>query len=191
MVLYVYIYGKRNTQRDKEKKRSCTFGLPHLRGRETETERIFHEHNIYIYSLIVWLPSWCWLDYSFATGWLCQDQRGQGSICHCTRFSTGSEGPGLCQWCCQSSHRHRQQAGEVGHHTEWEEVWVSVCTVFDGIAWWCSGICDEGWLMKKSFGHNQNLKCARTWANSKDAEKMFTPRPLAKGHRIPGVGSKR
>ena len=27
----------------------------------------------------------------------------------------------------------------------------------------------------------QNLKWARTWTNSKDAEKMFVPRPLAKG----------
>ena len=33
----------------------------------------------------------------------------------------------------------------------------------------------------------QNLNCARTQANSKDAEKI----PLAKGHCIPGVGSKR
>ena len=33
----------------------------------------------------------------------------------------------------------------------------------------------------------QNSNCA----NSKDAKKKFVPRPLAKGHSIPGVGSKR
>ena len=37
----------------------------------------------------------------------------------------------------------------------------------------------------------QNSNCARTCANSKDAEKLFIPRPLAKGQCIPGVGSKR
>ena len=37
----------------------------------------------------------------------------------------------------------------------------------------------------------QNSNCARTLANSKDAEKMFVPRLLAKGQYIPGVGSKR
>ena len=37
----------------------------------------------------------------------------------------------------------------------------------------------------------QNLNCAKTWANSKDAKEMFVPRPLAKGQCIPGVGSKR
>ena len=37
----------------------------------------------------------------------------------------------------------------------------------------------------------QNSNCARTWANTKDAEKMFVPRLLAKGHCIPAVGSKR
>ena len=29
---------------------------------------------------------------------------------------------------------------------------------------------------------SQNSNCARTWANSNDAEKRFVPRPLAKGH---------
>ena len=37
----------------------------------------------------------------------------------------------------------------------------------------------------------QNLNCARTWANSKDAKKMSVPRVLAKGHCMPEVGSKR
>ena len=37
----------------------------------------------------------------------------------------------------------------------------------------------------------QNSNCARTLANSKDADKMFVPRPLAKGQCIPGVGAKR
>ena len=37
----------------------------------------------------------------------------------------------------------------------------------------------------------QNSNCARTLANSKDAEKMFVPRLLAKGLCIPGVGSKK
>ena len=37
----------------------------------------------------------------------------------------------------------------------------------------------------------QNLNCARTRANGKDAEKMFVPRWLAKGQCIPGVGAKR
>ena len=37
----------------------------------------------------------------------------------------------------------------------------------------------------------QNSNCARTWANSKDVEKLFIPRLLAKGQCLPGVGSKR
>ena len=37
----------------------------------------------------------------------------------------------------------------------------------------------------------QTLNSARTPANGKDAEKMFVPRPLAKGQCIPGVGAKR
>ena len=36
-----------------------------------------------------------------------------------------------------------------------------------------------------------NSNCARPWANSKDAKKMFVPRVLAKGHCMPEVGSKR
>ena len=129
MVLYISISMGRETERETKRKN----GHEHLDCLISEGERQRGSvMNIYIYSLIGWLPSWCWLNHSFATGWLCQDQRGQGSICHRPRFSTGSEGPGLCQWCRQSSHGHRQQAGEVGHHTEWEEVWVCVSTVFDG-----------------------------------------------------------
>ena len=36
----------------------------------------------------------------------------------------------------------------------------------------------------------QNTNCARTRANSKDAEKMFIPRLPAKGQCIPGVNLK-
>ena len=47
----------------------------------------------------------------------------------------------------------------------------------------------QDYLITWSAIWSQNLNCARTWANSKAAEKMFVPKPLAKGQCIPGMGS--
>ena len=49
----------------------------------------------------------------------------------------------------------------------------------------------QDYITSRSAIWLQNSNCARTLANSKDAEEMFVPRLLAKGQGMPGVGSKR
>ena len=75
----------------------------------------------------------------------------------------------------------------------WDDVWSRRCfhprsfrsyAAEITVARLCDNFCVSHLVL-------QNLNCARTRANGKDAEKMFVPRPLAKGRCIPGVGSKR
>ena len=59
------------------------------------------------------------------------------------------------------------EADDAFHHVQLDHMqpksWLQDYAITSGSAIWL-----------------QNLNCARTWANRKDAEKMFIPRPLLK-----------